>query len=259
MTLEVALVGLTAAKRNRCRDKLVLLSKSSALGLQAANNIECECRLPPAAWRQIARNLNSCGLTAIEVKTAVMMALRQFTLVGPVSTSGVTVYGRAITVDRFCRMLCDFGYYPDLNAARISLRRMLIRSAAQVAHWWRHFRLGQHLMWATFDNELDGEGFLGSASNADEIRAMLGLDINERGLPLLLLEYDLPHSIVSRIPTIADAYSGLGWPYFFRPAPPKAPHGLTLPWPSHQNKPPRPEVVHAVILGSQLKSLEVIP
>jgi hypothetical protein len=107
-------------------------------------------------------------------------------------------------------------------------------------------------MWATFDLKTDAILMFAAARGADELRAVLGLDVNERGLPLLLMEYRLPVSIVARVPTIADAYSGQDWPYFFRPAPPESVHGWTLPWPSHEQEKPRPEVVHNVVTGRQI-------
>ena len=88
--------------------------------------------------------------------------------------------------------------------------------------------------------------------SADGIRGLLGLDREEKGLRLLIFEYKLPvhHSI--HFPTVAEAYAKDVWPYFFRPAPPGAPYGMTLPWPEYSHEPPRPEVVHHVIRGIQL-------
>jgi len=75
----------------------------------------------------------------------------------------------------------------------------------------------------------------------------LGLDCNEAGLPLLLFEYEIPPRVVIRFPTVAEAYSGGAWPYFFRPAPRRSPYGMTMPWPEFERRQPRPEVVHEVI------------
>src|SRR5262249_46148874 len=118
---------------------------------------------------------------------------------------------------------------------------------------WRNMPLGRYLMWSTFSLESNsGRPFDGMPNSADVVRGLLGLDHNERGLPLLLFEYTLPMSVTLRFPTVAEAYAGDSFPYFFRPAPAGAPHGLIMSWPEYQDQSPRPEVVHEVISGGLL-------
>ena len=91
-------------------------------------------------------------------------------------------------------------------------------------------------------------------NDARDIRAQLGLDLgldqDERG-DLLLFEYALPDGITARFPTIADAYAGDTWLWFFRPARRGEPYGKTLPWPGCPNA-PCPELVHESIKGNTL-------
>jgi hypothetical protein len=122
-----------------------------------------------------------------------------------------------------------------------------------VAKRCRNYALGKYLMWSTFAIEGDPQNpFEGIPASVEAIRGVLGLDPNERYKPLLLIIYTLPPDVVPLFPTIAEAYAGVLWNYFFTPAPTTAVCGLTLPWPEYANMPPRPEVVHKVILGEQL-------
>jgi hypothetical protein len=228
------------------------LSGASALGFQAACNLATESRLSSSAWAMVVDRVLGAGDDAYETQVALRDALRGFILRGPSVALGTKICGRAVSTDRFCRMLSRLGYYSDLNTARVAVRNMLKRSPLQVAHWWRNFDLGRFLMWATFDTSFSALTPFTSARDPDEVRALLGLDVNERGLPLLLIEYRLPTGTDAKIPTIADAYSADDWPYFFRPAPPDSEHGLTLSWPSHSHERPHPEVVHGIVTGRQI-------
>ena len=130
---------------------------------------------------------------------------------------------------------------------------MLSKAQDVVAQRWRNYEMGRYLMWSTFDAATStANPFEGISNTADAIAGLLGLDRNERGRPLLLLTYTLPASVAPRFPTVAEAYAGGVWPYFFRPASPGAPYGMTMPWPEYQHEAPRPEVVHEVIRGAQL-------
>ena len=57
-----------------------------------------------------------------------------------------------------------------------------------------------------------------------------------------------PH-VIARFPTVAEAYAGDKWNYFFTPAPCDALYGVTLPWWEYEGCSPRPEVVHEIIQG----------
>jgi len=85
-------------------------------------------------------------------------------------------------------------------------------------------------------------------SDADGIRARLGLSPNDRGENLLLFVYELPPRVEPLFPTIADAQEHS----LFRPAPPGAKWGLTMLWTEIDTEAPRPEVVHKPITGAHL-------
>jgi hypothetical protein len=252
--LESALLKLRSTERDRFKERISRLSGAGALGLQAACNLACESRLSSAAWKIIVNQVLGAGDDPCETQSALRDTMRQFILRGPSVALRKKICGRAISTDRFCRMLWQLGYYSDLGTARVAVRSMLPRSPLQIAHWWRNFDLGRYLMWGTFDATSRSVTLFTSVTDPDQVRALLGLDVNERGLPLLLIEYRLPPGTVAKIPTIADAYSADDWPYFFRPAPPKSPHGLTLPWPTHEREKPSPEIVHGVVKGRQIVS-----
>ena len=106
--------------------------------------------------------------------------------------------------------------------------------------------------WATF-----GDGPAGSyagltAMTAESVACDLGFDrdIDEArswvdDLPLMCFEYH-PGSEKVRFPTIIDAWAATYPNYYFMPAPPMSPHGITRPWasPPHPDSRSRPEVVH---------------
>ncbi len=94
------------------------------------------------------------------------------------------------------------------------------------------YRLGQYLMWSTFDPGYGHRPFEGISDDPQRIRGILGLEPG-RSEPLFVLEYTLPNHVVPAFPTIADAYAGWVWPYYFSPAPAGEPHGWTIPREDH--------------------------
>lgn len=113
-------------------------------------------------------------------------------------------------------------------------------------------------MWATFDLLPDGslsgrDPFLTGPHDANGIRARLGLvsSREEKRKDLLLFVYNLPDGVRAFFPTIAEAYAGGDWLWYFRPATATDRYGRTMPWPDSKH-PPSPEVVHEPITGNNL-------
>ena len=111
-------------------------------------------------------------------------------------------------------------------------------------------------MWATFNpDDLQADPFSGMPSDADGIRAHLGLDPNEKGTDLICFVYTLPPGVEPLFPIIADAQ----WHSLFRPAPTTSKWGLTMPWPEIDEAKPRPEVVHKPTTGACLaKRIKIV-
>jgi len=111
--------------------------------------------------------------------------------------------------------------------------------------------------WATFDVGRDRspsglDPFGSMALEADVIRARLGLSTNDKGKDLLLFVYELPSHMIARYPTIADAYAGDEWPYYFRPSLEGERWGMTMPW-DGCGMPPCPEIVHEAVNVASLR------
>jgi hypothetical protein len=162
-------------------------------------------------------------------------------------------FGRAVSLDYFCRLFVETGNFGSVQSAKRNIRTALFKSETITAKRWRNYPLGKHLMWSTFSTGTNPQDpFQDLPNSAEAIRGSLGLDPNEGNKPLLLLIYTLPLGVIPLFPTVAEAYAGNQWNYFFTPSPTAAICGLTLPWPKYAHFAPRPEVVHKVLHGRQL-------
>jgi len=258
MTLKEALTLLSLDKKEQVEKTLDIFAKCSGLCLRARVNLDSESRLPHAAWESLVDGLllPQLGEDVGVIQRAIIDGLRPWILHGPPLTSFTPKYlGRAVSLDYFCRFLVEGGYFGSIETARRSIRSLLGRPGEVIAKRWQNYPLGKYLMWSTFTTGGHKENpFDGMPNSAEGIRGVLGLDPNDRDKPLLLLAYTLPLDVTPLFPTVAEAYAGIQWNYFFTPAPAGANYGLTLPWPKYENHRPRPEVVHKVILGKQITS-----
>lgn len=252
-TLHEILASLSPTVQGEVRTKLQDLSRHSALTFQAVHNLNVESRLSEECWKILVQNL-IVATNANAQHHAVTMALRPYTLRGPeVSHSQFGVLGHAVTMTAFVHLLVKLRYYGCYESAHRAILNKLRKSLAVTKRWWGHFEIGRFLLWSTFNpDSITGRPFDGFSGSADEIRGLLGLDRNDRYDPLLLFEYTLPAGEGGRFPTVAEAYSGDSWSYFFRPAPATAAYGLTMPWPEYEERIPRPEIVHRVLKVSNL-------
>lgn len=261
MTLGEALAKLAPGDQRQLHEKLLILATHSGIGHSAADNIYLESRLPEAAWDALVAALQSVGADPTEIRDAITSCVRAWTLNGPVLARPHPVtLGRAATADRFCQQqLVSSGRYSSISSARRALTYLLGKPPRTAAKIWRTVHLGAHLMWSTFDSESGGGPFDSLPHSARIIRGRLGLSKNQRGA-LLLIEYTLPKHVSPLFPTVAEAYAGTEWNYFFRPAPPAASYGLSMPWLEFEVEEPCPEVVHAVVSTVQLSGpLKLVP
>lgn len=255
--LREVIAELSLADRGEVERRLQLLQEASGVCLQAVQNFYAESRLSAEAWRALIDAVLRAPATAPETRGAITHASRAYQLNGPaLGHPQPARFSRAITVDALCRLLVEMNYFATVQTAKRAVRNALGQRVRIVAHRWRNFSLGRFLMWCTF--EPSGDHSFQHGERANRIRGVLGLDPQERGRNLILLDYTLPASFEPRFPTVADAYSGQCWFYFFRPAPRGAVHGLTMPWPEYSSEPPKPEAVHEVIQGRQLSGIREV-
>ncbi|MGH9762079.1 MAG: hypothetical protein ACREAC_14730 [Blastocatellia bacterium] len=257
MTLTDALSLLPDGHRKRVEDHLKTLGTCAAIYYHAVCCLERETRLSPETWEAVLKSL--VGIPTGDpnvVHNALVDCLSRWILNGPPLTSfRPKMYGRAVSMEYFSRLLVEQGYFGSISGAKRSIRSLLLKPREVVARRWQRYHLGKYLMWSTFSTGANPEDpFDGIPNSADVIRGALGLDPNERGEPLLLLVYSLPTNVIPRFPTVAEAFAGEKWNYFFTPAPLGAPYGMTMPWPEYEDLPPRPEVVHEVILGGNISA-----
>jgi hypothetical protein len=226
-------------------------------------NFELECRLCQAAWTDI-QNVIESGITdAAQLQKLLTNVFRNYLLRGATISSPVPKpLGRAVTKDVYIELLRDqFGFNTEdelnqflddllgakatLASIRKRLRRRLLAKKGRI-------------MWATFDilpdGSLTGQNPFDKMDNhANGIRAQLGLISNkeEKRKDLLLFVYNLPDDIDAYFPTLAEAYAGDEWLWYFRPAVEADSYGRTMPWPDTEYL-SSPEVVHEPITGNNL-------
>lgn len=210
-----------------------------------AETIEDECRFPEAAWNDLFTALDEAEVA--DVSKAMTQVFQGYVLEGPKIPDAPSPKGRAIDANRFLNWLDD----QDVFASPFGKRRFLDdvqgdSSPAPPSHQQlRELELGQHLIWATFREEVFDP--FAEWTTAQEIRTELGLvkPVQPNDQKLFLLVYRLPEDVSVRYPTIAEAYATKGeWTRSFQCAPPEAPWGYTV-----GNA---PEVVHEVIQGVHL-------
>jgi hypothetical protein len=253
MKIDEALKTIPLADQRRVRANLRRLSTRSAVAYQAVLNFHSETRFTQEGWTTTFAGLRD-GSDPDGCRQSVSRTFRVLTLRGPEVSLGLTCkLGRAVTLQRLCRLLCKLNYFATVSSARRAVRNMLSQPVTILTKRWKNYQLGIYLMWSTFNPDAaERSPFENMPNSAEGIRGLLGLDRNESELPLILFEYILPRDTVARFPTLAEAYAGEEWPYFFRPAPVGAPYGMTMPWPELEKSEPRPELVHAVLAGASL-------
>jgi hypothetical protein len=253
MSLQVAIGTLGLAAKQTVVQKLDELSRYSGLGRQAVDNLYSEPRLPNDAWSDVIKAVLPAVLDASEISKAVCASLSGYTLKGPqIALHSSMIFGRAVSTSRFCDLLVAQGRCASMDTAYRTVRFLIGVPTHTLKLYLGSVDLGKYLLWSTFKpGSTRADPFSGMPLTAQAIRGLLGLSRDDNG-PLLLFRYELPGGTVPRFPTVAEAYAGGGLSYFFRPAPPGAQYGTTMPWPEYALDAPRPEVVHEVISGANL-------
>jgi hypothetical protein len=251
--LSDVLAALPSAEQLLFKKRLGSLVGHRATTFQAHHNLEAESRLPEAAWQELIEHVLNDGEGFERTRNAIRSVCRRWILSGTEVTVaiGSPTFGRAVTVDSMVSLLRKSHPGRGRDFAWREVRDLWVKPLGLIKARWSNRELGLHLMWSTFSPN-GKHPFQDLPKTADGIRRILGLDPRLARKPILLLEYKLSDGM-PRFPTVADAYAGDEWSYFFRPAPDGSPHGWTMPWPDYASKSkPRPEVVHPVIKGESL-------
>ena len=256
MNFELLLERMSEDEKAACEERLYILTSTSGIGYQVMANLRCESRLDELAFSDIVQGLLQAAADPEELKSVYIEKCQTHILKGGTIPKPWPLYfGRVVTPQSLYQRMVNLKYFRSENHARRFFRNLLSKPLNVVRKRLQNKFLGRFLMWATFDpDNLKGNPFDGMPTDADGIRARLGLEPNEKGENLFLFVYALPADVEPLFPTIADAQ----WHSLFRPAPPGAKWGLTMPWPEIDTEKPRPEIVHKPIKGACLtKPIEI--
>jgi len=243
----------------RCR---LLLIKTEQR--QFVINLEDDCHLCEAAWGSL-KDVILAGISdAILLQRELTNACRKHTLQGSfIAPPLPSPLGRAVTRELFADILRAQFSFSTKDEEEQFMDDLLDKGTTDAETRTllsRKFLVGKgRVMWGTFNLDpasglpLNGSNpFRHMPRDADGIRAQLGLSKNDAGKDLLLFVYTLPSGVSPRFPTIADAYAGDAWPYYFRPAREMEAYGFTMTWDTTPPLPSSPEVVHEPVTGDNL-------
>jgi hypothetical protein len=266
MKFSAFLEGLSGAQRReavqawqKCR---LLLIKTEQR--QFVINLEDDCHLCEAAWVSLRDVILTSVSDAIVLQRELTNACRKHTLQGSfIARPFPSPLGRAVTKELFADLLREQFSFNTIDEEDQFMDDLLYRrptAASTIALLsGKLLTRSGRVMWGTFNFDptsgtpVDGSSpFNNMPRDADGIRAQLGLSKNDAGKDLLLFVYTLPPGVVPRFPTIAEAYAGNDWPYYFRPARESESWGFTMTWDSSPPLPSSPEVVHEPITGDNL-------
>lgn len=253
MRFEDFRLKLPNSKQQQLQRRIDFLQRHSGLTGQFVLNLHAEHRLDLPAYQDIGNAVMSASVYLTSIRNATVQACRNHTHQGPsIPPPWPTLFGRAVTKENFCNYLARKNYFGSMARANSFVETLIRGSLDSNRRLLGQIDLGEYLMWATFDEENSSKhpfsGF--NPRGADTIRARLGLNPDEAGKEMLLFVYRLPDGVIPLFPTIADAYSGNGWLWYFRPASPGATSGHTMPWEAKLKT--CPEVVHMPVNGNVL-------
>lgn len=238
-----------------------LLTNAGGAHRQFAINLEAECMFCEAAWQSIRVVVLGRITDVSELKIELTRVCRLHALQGErIAPPIPSPLGRAVTKEMFVEVLREqFTFNSDNERDQFMFE--LLDSSATMASNSTQLRnkllaKANRIMWATFNLGADGmptgnNPFDGMPDDADRIRARLGLSTEDKGKDLLLFVYNLPLGMQAHFPTIAEAYAGDSWTWYFRPALESERWGRTMTWDACPD-PPLPEIVHKTVACDNL-------
>jgi hypothetical protein len=249
MFFSQALDKLSAEARDLLYVRLNQMAAESAIHQQLVSNIYAESRLQEEDWHDLAfRILGAASPEGAED------SIREFCRArtqrgGLAEISKDSILARVVTLLQLCSHLVKLGYFVDCDDAKASIEPILGSPVDGLVDWEGRI-LGCYQFWSTF--EVSGvRPFATAPPSLDEILCVLGLMQSGDG-PYLVVEFKLPAVGEAHIPTFCDAYAGDFWSRYFRPAPPGAKWGRTMPTDACSDQKGRPEVVNKAITTDSL-------
>jgi hypothetical protein len=239
--------------KNRFLDeesKRVIEGRLSALGTtgagkQAIRNIESEHQFLGLGWHYLFDAMKAVDPTPDSITRFTAFAFQNFTLTGPELTKCIdlqsTIFGRIMRSEQLAE-----------NCAKTTKQSVAISSGniAKRRKLPKNVKLGSYHMWSTF---IPGstEPFSGLPSDSKHFCCRLGLEFD--GKSWVKMRYTLPLAAPPRVATIADAYAGTDWNYYFCVCPRNEPFGRTMPCNDCKHETGAYECVHEVITSDFLR------
>jgi|GEM_PF-2374146 len=214
-------------------------------GKQAIRNIECEHQFLGLGWHYLFDVMKAVAPTPDSITRFTALAFQNFTLTGPELTKsidlGSTIFGRIMRSEQLAENCAKATKQSiSISSGNIAKRRKLPKNV----------KLGNYHMWSTF---IPGstDPFLGLPSDSKHFCCRLGLEFD--GKSWVKLRYSLPAATPPRVATIADAYAGSDWNYYFCVCPRDEPFGRTMPCNDCKHETGAYECVHEVITSEFLR------
>jgi hypothetical protein len=207
--------------------------------------LENERNLGEVCWNRIADKYLAGGAARSlpEIEADLVVIFRDFQLLGGLDPDKRGDYGRAMKRHVFFDILTSH-HWPSVAVDAV-LRKLPLFPAPDCRALLRGVDLGRYFMWSTFCAAHTNCDPFDPRNPNEDLLDDLGLMTNP-GDEFYLFWYGIPTAVDIRLPTVADAYSG---EFFF----PFRPDGRTFPIQYQDRLAGRPERVHKLIKGENLK------
>ena len=138
---------LSDGERQSIEKTLAAFGQHTALCYRARCSLDSESRLLPEVWKTVFDALLTVTAEEVDrVQRVLATAFREWTLKGPpIMLSHPKSLGKAITLEYFCRLLVEKGYFGSVRAARRNVRSLLHHTQEVISRRWRHYRFGKIL------------------------------------------------------------------------------------------------------------------
>ena len=193
---------------------------------RVVKNIKTESAFEVADWSEFVL----CLLPANKDLDSVVKEMTEFSKNGrsfmgkTISLSKDHVFGRITELDRYTMILDELGKYNDINEIKLDFRSNIGKDPGKLSAQWKKYPLGRGTIWATFRGN-PSHPFGNPRLATEEIICSLGIP-KFTGTPIIF-QYELPNSILPKIPAICDAYCSSSWNRYFLRVDENEEYGLT--------------------------------
>lgn len=252
-TLAHVLADCDRAEITQFRHKLAILGGHSTVASHVVSNLDLETRLPVPAWTELIHAVLKAKPTPDDISRALLCFFRANRCVGtPITLPPSTVFLTILYFSKFAHRLVRQGHFSSYEESLAAVGQFARGDDESLATFAR-VPMSEDVQWCTFDpsgiSPFDDE-----PQNSEYYLSCLGAPLPSVESQVLAIKYNLPEGVCPRFPTVCDAGMFMG----FRPAPPAAPYGLTVPWTSNPDVHPRPEAIHLPILFSPSYSVRLL-